>query len=129
VRVAPRTPGSKPRPAPLTTLSAQLGDGSLQSELAAGARRLVGFAFPDRDTESFVDHLQAVALWDGLKRPVAQPITGDLWFGDSGRVAVVEAPAAGGAYLVIGPQRDGVVERYEVRGGRFWRAAATEDAN
>ncbi len=126
VRVLPReTPRQRDVRVQASPLSDQLGDGSLRSELLAGARRVIGWRFGREDVaeaEAFRLHLQAVALWDGNFVPVAEPLPGDLWRGNGQAFGVVETASVGGRWGIIAVGTDGTVARREVAGGRFGRA-------
>jgi hypothetical protein len=108
----------------------ELGDGSLAGELLAAARRLVGLRLlPEVDAgleaerAAFEAHLAAVAAWRGGLAP-GKGEPGELWRGEDGGLAVIEASLGGGRLRVIGPARgdDGVrVRRREVRSGRVLR--------
>ncbi len=130
VHVPPKARGPRIAPGPPVRgdLAAQLGDGSLPSELLAGARRLVGFSFGGEELPRFRAHLERVAGWPGATEPVGTPRPGDLWLGPAGALAVVEGRAASGRWRVIGPHRGGAVSAWEVDGGRFERAVASESA-
>jgi len=111
--------------------SGELGDGTLAGELLAAARRLVGLRLlPEVDAgleaeqAAFEAHLAAVAAWQGRLAP-GKGEPGELWRGDDGGLAVIEAPLGGGRLRVIGPAAadEGVrVRRREVRSGRALRA-------
>jgi hypothetical protein len=126
VRVTPReTPRQRDVRVQASPLADQLGDGSLRSELLAGARRVVGWRFGREDVaeaDAFRLHLQAVALWEGDMVPVADPMPGDVWRGNGQAFGVVETASVGGRWGIIAVGADGAVARREVAGGRFERA-------